>query len=75
MTVSGLTSDDTVESLLEPSDGVVGPDLVGGSDAASLGLLSGNSHTWSAHDNEADNEHLRKKGIRKRVDSAWRCCG
>ena len=50
----GLTSDDTVESLLEPGDGVLRPDFVGGSDTANLGLLSGDTHTWSAHDDEAD---------------------
>ena len=47
-----LSSDDTVESLLEPGDGLLGSDLVGRADSSGLGLSSGNSHAWSAHDDE-----------------------
>jgi hypothetical protein len=51
--VWNLTSDNAVESLLEPSDGLLGLDLVGESNSSGLGLSSGNSSSWSAHDDEA----------------------
>jgi hypothetical protein len=47
------TTDDTVEPLLEPRDGLVLLDLVLETDSAVLVLLSGNSSTGSAHNNVA----------------------
>jgi hypothetical protein len=47
------TTDDTVEPLLEPRDGLVLLDLVLETDSAVLVLLSGNSGTGSAHNNVA----------------------
>jgi hypothetical protein len=44
------SGDDTVESGLEPSDGVLGSDLVLESDSSLLLLPLGDTHTGSAHD-------------------------
>lgn len=45
-----LSSDDTVESLLEPSNSLFRLDLVRESNSSSLGLSSSDSETWSTHD-------------------------
>jgi hypothetical protein len=60
---SNLTGNNAVETLLEPRDGLVGLDLVGEADAATLGLAAGDTETGAAHDDEEVHTENTDSGV------------